>query len=94
MSQLKAPNMIEDQGVNILEERRLEAGVIGKLFGTGNNAAKNIAGIVILILITGALVAYFWTGDKGSLFEIVIPIVTLGLGYLFGQKISELSAHK
>jgi len=90
MSMVKAPNSVEDPSYN-LAERKLEAGVIGKLFGTGNNAPKNIAGLVILILIVGGLVAYFLNGDAGALFEIVIPIVTLGLGYLFGEKMAELS---
>lgn len=89
MSVLKVPSNMEDPSVN-LADRRLQAGVLGKLFGTGTNAARNIAGIVILILILGALIAYFAQDDKGDLFEIVVPIVTLGLGYLFGEKMAEL----
>jgi hypothetical protein len=86
---LKAPDNMDGLGVN-LAERKLEAGVIGKLFGTGDNAAKNTAGIVILILILGGLIGYFYNKDGGKLFDIVVPIVTLGLGYLFGEKMAEL----
>lgn len=91
MSVLKVPSNMEDPSVN-LAERRLQAGVLGKLFGTGTNAARNIAGLIILLLIIGALVAYFWETDKGALFQIVVPIVTLGLGYLFGEKMAELGS--
>lgn len=90
MSLLKAPTNLEDPSVN-LAERQLEAGVLGKFFGTGDNAAKNIAGTVILVLIVGGLVAYFWQKDGGGLFQIVVPLVTLGLGYLFGEKMAELN---
>lgn len=85
MSVLKAPSSMEDPSVN-LAERRLEAGVLGKLFGTGDNAAKNSTSLLVLLLVLAGIVAYFWKGDEGAFFDIVVPIVTLGLGYLFGQQ--------
>lgn len=87
---LKAPSSIEDPSVN-LAERQLEAGVLGKLFGTGDNAAKNSTSLLILLLVIAGIVAYFWREDKGAFFDIVVPIVTLGLGYLFGQNVGQLT---
>lgn len=86
---LKAPENLEEPSSN-LAERRLEAGVLGKLFGTGDSASKNSTSLLILILVIGGLVAYFWKEDQGALFEIVVSIITLGLGYLFGQRMGEL----
>ncbi|QQR55153.1 hypothetical protein IPG41_01105 [Candidatus Peregrinibacteria bacterium] len=68
MSVLKVPSSMEDPSVN-LAERRLQAGVLGKLFGTGTNAARNIAGLIILILILGALIAYFLQGRPRQSFR-------------------------
>lgn len=87
---LKAPSSLEDPSVN-LAERQLEAGVLGKLFGTGDNAAKNSTSLLILLLVIAGIVAYFWRGDNGAFFDIVVPIVTLGLGYLFGQNVGQLT---
>lgn len=88
MSVLTAPEN-QEQSSN-LDERRLEAGVLGKLFGTGDNAAKNATSLLILLLVLAGIAAYFWRQDQGAFFDIVVPIITLGLGYLFGQKISDM----
>ena len=89
MSSIKAPDSIEAPSFN-LAEKKLEAGVLGKLFGTGDNAAKNSTSLLILLLVIAGISAYFWKGDNGAFFDIVVPIITLGLGYLFGQNVSEM----
>lgn len=70
-----------------------DLGWIGFLFGTAENASKNIAAIICLILIIGA--SFFsWniyqSGSDNSFIEtvwqIVLPVVTLSLGYIFGKK--------
>lgn len=69
------------------QHKKLEAGFFGKIFGTGYNAASNIAGLVILSLI----VAIFWVmgfkdaSEIDSILKVISPILTLTLGYLFGK---------
>lgn len=70
-----------------LEQARLEAGLIGKLFGTDKNAPYNIAGTILIFFIIWAIIA--WSLDKSNsipLLEKIFPIITLTLGYLFGKK--------
>lgn len=80
----------ENNHVQNLEKTKL--GKVGQLFGTGENASKNIAATVcILILIGGAsvsLYAYIAKGDSefaSSMWNVMSPIITLALGYLFGK---------
>lgn len=70
-----------------------DLGWIGFLFGTAENSSKNIAAIICLTLIIGASV-FSWniyqSGSDNSFIEtvwqIVLPVVTLSLGYIFGKK--------
>ena len=87
---LKAPTPVEEPSMN-LAEKKLEAGVLGKLFGTGDNAAKNSTSLLILLLVLAGIMAYFWKMDEGAFFDIVVPIITLGLGYLFGQNVGQFT---
>lgn len=70
-----------------IQHKKLEAGLFGKLFGTGYNAASNIAGLVIVgILITMFCVLIFQDPKEfDSTMKIISPILTLTLGYLFGK---------
>lgn len=70
-----------------------DLGWIGFLFGTAENASKNIAALICLILIIGAMaftyVIYNCGPDNSfieTIWDIVLPVVTLSLGYIFGKK--------
>ena len=75
------------------EERALEMGWIGALFGDVHHKPGNIAGFVIVMsmLFLGALfvVSYIWPNTNnvpvGELMTLFGGIVTLALGYLFGK---------
>ena len=58
------------------------------MFGTVENASKNIASVICLILIIGASI-FSWniyqSGSDNSFIEIVC-VVTLSLGSIFGKK--------
>lgn len=70
-----------------------EIGWIGKFFGTGDNSSKNIAVLLCLVLMIGGTVisciAYFSDKDTqfiGLIWNKILPVVTLSLGYIFGKK--------
>lgn len=69
----------------------LDAGILGRLFGTGSAAPSNIAGIAVLLLL-GAGVATVFMDTKwpaSEYWKIAGPIITLILGYLFGKNSSQ-----
>lgn len=83
----------EKDNAHIQEIEKTKLGCIGKLFGTGDNASKNItATICILLIVGGAIVslfAYAIKDDKelaGKIWGVIAPIITLSLGYIFGKK--------
>ena len=71
-----------------------DLGWLGKFFGGENISSKNITAFVCGILLLGvvAFSIVIYCTDKedttfiGQLWEHVIPIITLSLGYLFGKK--------
>lgn len=70
-----------------------ELGWIGFIFGSSENASKNIAAIISLILIIGAMVFTVHIYERGqdnsfieTIWQIILPVVTLSLGYIFGKK--------
>ncbi len=74
-----------------LEKNKL--GLVGKLFGTGDNSSKNITATICILLIIGgsaiSLYAYVEKNDKDlatSIWGVIAPIITLSLGYIFGKK--------
>jgi hypothetical protein len=69
-----------------LEEKRLEAGYFGKIFGTGPNASNNIAGIILIGLLLAIITSSLVGDGSGKFIETVVPIFTLALGYLFGKQ--------
>ena len=74
-----------------LKEMDLQAGYLGRLFGSQENAAINISGLVCLILLLLMGIAFFVYvegGDAIDICKILAPIITLSLGSLFGRKSS------
>jgi hypothetical protein len=73
----------------LIDRMTVEVGWLGKFFGTSTNAPTNIAGLVIALLtltIIGiGLVFVPSTIPPRDFLNVVVPIVTLALGYLFGK---------
>lgn len=83
----------EKDNAHAQEQERIRIGRIGRLFGTGENASKNITATICILLIVGgaavSLYAYAWKDDKelvANIWGAIAPIITLSLGYLFGKK--------
>lgn len=88
--QLKLQKAQHDQEAKM---KNKELGWIGFLFGTAENASKNIAALICLILILGSIIfsciIYKCDSDNSfieTIWQIVLPVVTLSLGYIFGKK--------
>lgn len=81
----QVPNIVAgDPAQYAIEEKKmyLEAGVLGKLFGTSTNAPTNVAGVVSLLLVisgVGVLVTDH-TAQAADYFKVVSPLITLALG--------------
>ena len=57
----------------------IDAGLLGKFFGNSSNAPTGIAGITIFLMI---VIPFF----SDLRWEQSLPVITLALGYLFGNK--------
>jgi len=72
-----------------LQEREmtLEAGVLGRFFGSAARAPTSIAGIIALLLTVACIVSLFVPTNISSpeLWKLVLPVITGVLGYLFGK---------
>lgn len=77
------------------KKMELEAGWFGRCFGSGKNAATNISGVALLLLILtfiGVICISFKTGETNIAFDylkIISPIITLILGFLFGKNFEQ-----
>lgn len=78
------------------QERKDQRGWVGKFWGEGDHAAKNIAGLLICaMLILGGCYTYgvFNCFNQSSnqliadFWKIITPLITLALGYLFGKSV-------
>jgi hypothetical protein len=73
-----------------LETRKLslEAGILGWFFGTGTQAPITITGFTLLLLTLGGLGTLFIDTKMPATeyWKIATPILTGGLGFLFGRK--------
>lgn len=75
------------------ELKNKEIGFLGKFFGSSDNAARNMAMTVIMIVIVGAtvfsiVVLLISSFDKHLISQVwnsIVPIITLALGYIFGK---------
>jgi hypothetical protein len=65
----------------------LEAGWLGKIFGSATNAPTNIAGIVLSASIISIFLVLLIPTRMETIeyLKLVLPVVTLVLGYLFGK---------
>lgn len=88
-----AKQVIENQ--NELEKIKLERGWLGGIWGNSEKIPNNIAALAIIILLaTGIFYTYCLMGfptEKISLpikdfWAIIAPLITLAIGYLFGDK--------
>lgn len=68
-------------------------GWIGRTFGSTENASKNITATLCILLLVGVVIVsaivYYNECDVNKvvgLWDGVLPIITLSLGYLFGRK--------
>lgn len=68
----------------------MEAGWIGAVIGSAKNAPNNIAFLILmLVLLAGFVVAFVYPQDRVEFWKTILPVLTLALGYVFGQKSSE-----
>jgi len=69
-----------------IASKKIDAGVLGKLFGCGENISKNV-GAFIAIILTLAIISMFIWGDEmvRDCAKILISVLTLIIGYLFGK---------
>ena len=82
---------------NVRAVKELESGIMGKLLGTRlpNMAVYSsfILSVAFLILIWVCLSAYICGDISGEfvleVIKIVIPVITMSLGYMFGKKDSQ-----
>ena len=86
-------NLQKSQHQQEIKMKNKDLGWIGFLFGTAENASKNIAALICLILVIGSIVfscIIYKCGTDNSfietLWQISMPVVTLSLGYIFGKK--------
>jgi len=81
----------EDLHRYALEERKmnLDAGVLGRFFGSAASAPTNIAGFVVCLLTVICVVVLFLPSNvpAGEFIKLILPVITLVLGYLFGKNI-------
>jgi hypothetical protein len=88
-----AKQVIENQ--NELDKIKIERGWLGEIWGNSEKIPNNIAALAIVILLmTGIFYTYFLIAlprEKISLpikdfWAIIAPLITLSIGYLFGDK--------
>lgn len=88
-----AKQVIENQ--NEIEKIKLERGWLGGIWGNSDKIPNNLAALSIIILLaTGIFYTYCVLGlptEKISLpikdfWAIIAPLITLAIGYLFGDK--------
>lgn len=70
-----------------VQEMNLEAGSLGRFFGSPQRAASSIAWITIFLLVISGIIALFGTCSIAApdYWKIITPIITLAFGFLFGK---------
>jgi len=76
-----------------LEEKKMDyemmPGWLGRIIGSSRNAGNNIAFAVVSAVIAAGIIASFFPGDRVEFWKVIVPIITLALGYVFGQNASK-----
>jgi hypothetical protein len=77
----------ENQFVLRSKEMDLEAGWLGRCFGTGANAPLNIAGLVVVLLVGAGLAVLFLPSaiPASDFWKLAVPLITLVMGFIFGK---------
>lgn len=88
--QLKMQKSQHDHEISM---RNMDIGKVGWVFGTSENSSKNIAAVICFILLFAVIGMscwiYYMDKDKSfiaNLWQLVLPVITLSLGYIFGKK--------
>lgn len=63
----------------------LAPGWLGRVIGSSKNAGNNIAFAAVMAVIVAGIIASFFPGDRVEFWRTIVPIITLALGYVFGQ---------
>jgi hypothetical protein len=64
----------------------LEAGWLGRFIGSSKNAPNNIVFlVVVLLIVSGIVVNFVYPNDRVEYWKLILPVLTLTLGYLFGK---------
>lgn len=77
-----------ERGQQNLEDKKIDAGWIGKFLGMGDHALKNVMGIIAIILTLTIIGVCIFIENKEMSIEIITilsPILTLMIGYLAGS---------
>lgn len=88
--QLKMQKSQHDHEISM---RNMDIGKVGRVFGASENSSKNIAAVICFILLIAVISMscwiYYLDKDKSfiaNLWQLVLPVITLSLGYIFGKK--------
>lgn len=79
-------------GYNDIQNKEKEGGAIGRVVGTNTkNATINTASALIFLLLIYCvldMISAYWVCKSFNYesFKIVLPVITLALGYIFGKK--------
>lgn len=87
--QLKMQKAQHDHEISM---RNMDLGKVGYIFGASDNSSRNIAASICFVLLVAIIamscVAYYMYEDKSfvaSLWQLILPVITLSLGYIFGK---------
>jgi gamma-glutamyl phosphate reductase len=71
-----------------IQARKVDVGVLGRIFGSRENAPTNIAGLLLFTLIIAGVIALLLKASisAADFWDKIVPILTLLCGYLFGKK--------
>lgn len=64
--------------------KQMEIGFLGNFFGE-KDIPRNVGGFIAIILV----IAIIFFNKNSELINLIIPVLTLILGYLFGQKTNQ-----